>query len=68
MAKVPIILADQVIPPPLVHAGLEMLPAAISAQGERAGCRFVGFFTATIRNRNTRMAYARGKTLLRLVR
>jgi hypothetical protein len=33
MAKVPIILADQVIPPPLVRAGLEILRAAISAPG-----------------------------------
>jgi integrase/recombinase XerD len=47
------------MPPALVRAGLEMLPAAIAAQGERAGRRFVEFFTATIRNRNTRMAYAR---------
>jgi hypothetical protein len=28
-------------------------------RGERAGLRFIEFFTATIRNRNTRMAYAR---------
>ena len=70
MAKEPIILSDQIIPPPaLVRAGLESLPAIIRAQGERAGRRFREFFTATIRNRNTRMAYApRGKTLLRLVR
>ena len=60
MAKEPIILTDQIIPPPaLVRAGLETLPAIIRAQGERAGRRFIEFFTATIRNRNTRMAYAR---------
>jgi site-specific recombinase XerD len=60
MAKEPIILSDEIIPPPaLVRAGLEMLPAAIAAQGERASRRFIEFFTATIRNRNTRMAYAR---------
>src|SRR5712691_10806241 len=60
MAKQPIILTDQIIPPPaLVRAGLETLPAIIRAQGERAGRRFIEFFTATIRNRNTRMAYAR---------
>ncbi len=29
------------------------------AQGERASRRFIEFFTASIRNRNTRMAYAR---------
>ena len=60
MAKQLIILTDQVIPPPaLVRAGLETLPTIIRAQGERASRRFIEFFTATIRNRNTRMAYAR---------
>ncbi|MBV8774959.1 MAG: site-specific integrase, partial [Deltaproteobacteria bacterium] len=60
MAKEPIILSEEIIPPPaLVRAGLESLPAAILAHGERAGRRFIEFFTATIRNRNTRMAYAR---------
>jgi len=38
---------------------MDALPAAIAAQGERAGRRFIEFFTANIRNRNTRMAYAR---------
>src|ERR1700746_2321077 len=60
MAKQPIILSEEIIPPPaLVRAGLESLPAIIRAQGERAARRFIEFFTATIRNRNTRMAYAR---------
>ena len=35
-----------------------MLPAIIAAQGERASRCFIEFFIATIRNRNTRMAYA----------
>jgi len=35
------------------------LPALISEAGERAGMRFVEFFTANIRNPNTRRAYAR---------
>ena len=35
------------------------LPALISQAGERAGVRFLEFFTATIRNPNTRRAYAR---------
>ena len=62
MAKQPIILSEEIIPPPaLVRAGLESLPAIIRAQGERAGRRFIEFFTATIRNRNTRMAYARAE-------
>jgi site-specific recombinase XerD len=45
-------------PPALVRAGLETLPAAIAAAGPRTGERFIEFFTANIRNRNTRMAYA----------
>jgi len=43
----------------LMRAGLENLPAAIGRAGERAAWRFVEFFTATIRNKNTRAAYAR---------
>lgn len=35
------------------------LPALISHAGERAGMRFLEFFTANIRNPNTRRAYAR---------
>lgn len=38
--------------------GLE-LPAIITNAGEHAARRFVEFFVATIRNKNTRMAYAR---------
>jgi integrase/recombinase XerD len=53
-------LSEEIIPPPaLVRAGLESLPAIIRAQGERASHRSIEFFTATIRNRNTRMAYPR---------
>src|SRR5215470_3092069 len=60
MAKEPIILSEEITPPPaLVRAGLESLPVIIRAQGERASRRFIEFFTASIRNRNTRMAYAR---------
>lgn len=35
------------------------LPAIIAAADERAGRRFIEFFTAKIRNPNTRTAYAR---------
>jgi site-specific recombinase XerD len=35
------------------------LPALIAASGDRAGWRFMEFFTAAIRNPNTRRAYAR---------
>jgi site-specific recombinase XerD len=39
--------------------GPVVLPALIANAGERASTRFLEFFTATIRNRNTRAAYAR---------
>ena len=35
------------------------VPALVSQAGERAGMRFLEFFTANIRNPNTRRAYAR---------
>jgi integrase/recombinase XerD len=60
-SREPILLtADRAIaaPPALVRAGLETLPAAIAAAGARTSERFIDFFTANIRNRNTRMAYA----------
>ena len=60
MGRQPIILTDAIAPPPaLIRAGLDALPAIVRAQGERASRRFIEFFTATICNRNTRMAYAR---------
>ena len=60
MAKQPIILTDEIAPPrALIRAGLDDLPAIVRARGERASRRFIEFFTANIRNRNTRMAYAR---------
>ena len=57
----PILLTDDraiTAPPALVRAGLETLPAAIAAAGSLTSERFIDFFTANIRNRNTRMAYA----------
>jgi hypothetical protein len=58
--KQTIILMDEIVPPPaLVRAGLDALPTIIRAKGERASRRFLEFFTANIRNRNTRAAYAR---------
>jgi integrase/recombinase XerD len=49
-----------IIPPPqLVRIGFGGLPATITAAGESASRRFIEFFTANIRNKNTRMAYAR---------
>jgi hypothetical protein len=63
------VLADEIISAAvLVRAGLEALSAIVRVVGERASRRFIEFFTAAIRNRNTGLAYARGKTVLRLVR
>ncbi len=59
MAKQPIILTDEIAPPALIRAGIEALPAIVRAQGGRGSRRFIEFFTANIRNRNTRRAYAR---------
>lgn len=43
----------------VARVGFAVLPALITDAGERASERFVEFFTATIRNKNTRAAYAR---------
>jgi integrase/recombinase XerD len=48
-----------VLPRHLTHAGYACLPAPIAYAGDRAGERFIEFFTANIRNKNTRLAYAR---------
>src|SRR5882724_3268635 len=53
------------VPIPQRHigrAGFEKLPASIARAGERAAWRFIEFFTANIRNRNTRAAYAEAVT------
>jgi len=46
----------------LSRAGFDKLPAAVARAGERAAWRFIEFFTANIRNRNTRAAYAEAVT------
>lgn len=43
----------------LAKAGFDQVPALIAASGDRAAWRFVEFFTANIRNTNTRRAYGR---------
>src|SRR5439155_19767527 len=43
----------------LARAGFPVLPNLIVNAGERATRTFLEFFVATIRNKNTRMAYAR---------
>lgn len=47
-----------VSPRRLARLGFSGLPAVITDAGERASHRFVEFFTANIRNKNTRIAYA----------
>jgi integrase/recombinase XerD len=60
MAKATILLTDEILAPPaLVRLGIDTLPASIGMQDERTRLRFIQFFTANIRNRNTRRAYAR---------
>lgn len=44
-------------PAALIRYGFPYLPAVITQAGERAARRFVEFFTANIRNKNTRLAY-----------
>mgnify|MGYP000487924028 CR=1 FL=1 len=43
----------------LARAGVAALPLLIQEAGENAQRLFIQFFTATIRNKNTRQAYAR---------
>ena len=45
--------------PQIVRLGFTALPPAIVSAGEKAQRRFIEFFTASIRNKNTRAAYAR---------
>ena len=53
----------------LGRAGMEKLPSAIARAGKAAAWRFIEFFTANIRNRNTRAAYAEAVTqFFRVVR
>jgi integrase len=60
VAKTTILLTDEIpAPPALARLGIETLPATIGAGSERTRLRFIQFFTANIRNRNTRSAYAR---------
>ncbi len=54
-------MSGELVPVPhreLARAGFERLPEAIARAGGAAAWRFVEFFAATIRNRNTRAAYA----------
>ena len=46
----------------LVPETNDLIPLQVAAAGETAARRFIEFFTANIRNRNTRAAYARAVT------
>jgi integrase/recombinase XerD len=55
---------NELVPKPasrsvIAAADIIAVPAAIADAGERAARRFLEFFAATIRNKNTRMAYYR---------
>src|SRR4051794_35274863 len=55
---------DDLVPKPAARtvakvASTIILPTAIAGAGEHAARRFLEFFAATIRNKNTRMAYYR---------
>ena len=41
----------------LARSGFDRLPAVVARAGDRAAWRFLEFFTANIRNKNTRKAY-----------
>jgi site-specific recombinase XerD len=54
-------MSQQIVPltgRQLGRLGFEKLPAVIAAAGRSAAWRFIEFFTANIRNKNTRSAYA----------
>jgi len=54
-------MSHEIVPIPprdLTRAGLEDLPAIVARAGDNAAWRFLEFFTANIRNVNTRAAYA----------
>lgn len=57
-----------VILPPSRSGGLiplpntQLLPSLVAAAGDQASWRYIDFFTANIRNPNTRRAYARACT------
>jgi site-specific recombinase XerD len=51
------------LPAAMTRAGIDGLPATIGDAGANAARRFVEFFTANIRNKNTRMAYAQAVRL-----
>jgi hypothetical protein len=63
MPKPPILLTEALTPPPaLVRAGLDALPAIIRDRGERTSRRFIEFFTASIRDDESRRLFRASPT------
>ncbi len=59
-------MADEItiiLPRKLEVLGIESLPQIITSEGGNASRRFIEFFTANIRNKNTRLAYAKAVSL-----
>jgi site-specific recombinase XerD len=56
--QLPAVLEPSPVPPP-APADTYTVPALIADLGDRAGWRYVEFFTANINNDHTRRAYAR---------
>jgi hypothetical protein len=57
---------DDRLPVILLTETSAAVPALIGARGPHAGGRFVEFFTANIRNPNTRKAYYRATSVLKI--
>ena len=58
MSQLPAIIAPAALTT-TADRELHLVPALIAAAGDAAGWRYVEFFTANIRNPNTRRAYVR---------
>jgi len=58
MTQLPAVTAQK----PLGSVRARAVPAIVAAAGDTAARRFLEFFAATIRNKNTRMAYYRAVT------
>jgi site-specific recombinase XerD len=58
-AQLPAILPPKTAPTATTPIGSHLVPALIADAGEQASWRYIEFFTANIRNANTRRAYAR---------
>jgi hypothetical protein len=57
--QLPAIISPGVLTSPMDAYAATLVPALIADAGDTAGWRYVEFFTANIRNPNTRRAYVR---------